>query len=151
MEVQPAKCFLLMPEGGLPVDNDSALLKEVNDLGLQLAHGCLGLLGAVVGRDMQAKEAWMCKKLSAWAPTLKLASCPLVSAQLSLLLLRWMSGRPNFLCRSMEPSVTLPAVAPYDRELRGRLEKRRIETRVLRGTPCVSGATISAAFPCSKV
>jgi hypothetical protein len=80
MEVQPAKCFLLMPEGGLPVDNDSALSKEVNDLGLQLAHGCLGLLGAVVGRDMQAKEAWMCKKLSAWAPTLKLASCPLVSA-----------------------------------------------------------------------
>ena len=66
----------------------------------------------------------MRNKLDAWSPTLKLASCPLVSAQLSLLLLRWMSGRPNFLCRSMEPSVTSPALARFDYELRRHAEKR---------------------------
>jgi hypothetical protein len=76
MEVQPAKCFLLVPEGGLPEDDGSALAQEVHHLGLQVAQGCISLLGAVVGRDNHAKAAWLQNKLGAWAPTLKMAKLP---------------------------------------------------------------------------
>ena len=122
IRLQYDKCEILLPAVG-------ELLQEVqqavDNYGLRTHRGAFSLLGTVVGNDAARMKELVEEKVDKWGKALELLTRKEVPAQLALLVARWsMVAKPNYLMRSLPPSLTTDALRNHDNTIIRVVEER---------------------------
>jgi len=122
IRLQYDKCEILLPAVG-------ELLQEVqqavDNYGLRTHRGAFSLLGTVVGNNAARMKELVEEKVDKWGKALELLTRKEVPAQLALLVARWsMVAKPNYLMRSLPPSLTTDALRNHDNTIIRVVEER---------------------------
>jgi len=99
--------------------------QAVDNYGLRTHRGAFSLLGTVVGNNAARMKELVEEKVDKWGKALELLTRKEVPAQLALLVARWsMVAKPNYLMRSLPPSLTTDALRNHDNTIIRVVEER---------------------------